>query len=116
MMSDIEGIFSCSDLKEIEQVFNKRESKLSWLNICNAIKHEMYPKLASAIRPIIQDQKQDEHSTDDDEEQLKIGLYDIQQNLDNVIEYLKKKRRLAVEERDYLKRLIERAITNNNQS
>ena len=114
-MSHIEDVFSATDLNEIEQVFNKKETKLSWLHICNAIKHEMYPKLASAIRPIIQDQKHDEDSSDD-EDTLKIGLYDIQQNVNKVIEYLKTKRKLAVEERDYLKRLIERAVTNNNQS
>ena len=115
-MTDIERIFTRTDLNETEQVFNNKELKLSWLNICNAIKHEMYPKLASAIRPIIQDQKHDEESSDDDEDTLNIGLYEIQQNVKNVIEYLKTKRKLAVEESEYLKRLIQRAITNNNQS
>ena len=114
-MSLIDEIFSDTDLNDIEEVFNEKQSKISWLNICNAIKHEMYPKLASAIRPIIREQNEDKDNVDDDENKntLKIGLYDIEENVEKVIEYLKTKRKLGVEERDYLKKLIKRAISHD---
>ena len=112
-MSDIDDIYSAEELNEIEAIVNEKHLQ-TWFNICNAIKHEMYPKLASAIRPIISDQNDDgksDNHADQNREQLKIALHDIKGNVNKVIEYLKTKRKLGAEERAYLKRLCQRAIT-----
>ena len=76
--------------------FDKERTKLSWSDICNVVKHEMYPKLASAMRSIIDEQQDTEvgnffkqllqNFTSDNTSN--IGLYDIEDQIDKVIEYL----------------------------
>ena len=105
-MSDIEDIYSAIDLNEIEEVFT---SKPTWFNICNVIKHEMYPKLASAIMAITEDEFKSE-AIDHNIYSISIPLYSIKENIEEVIQYLKTKRKLAIEERNYLRMFIQRAL------
>ncbi len=74
------------------------EFELNWDRICNCIGHEMWPKLASSIRGIVNEQKNEIKSEDFSEE-----------SIEKIIEILKGKRNLAIEERIYLKALTERA-------
>ena len=78
--------------------------------ICNAVKHEMYPKIASAIMAIIEDEEK-EDTVNSNIYSTKIPLYRIKGNIDKVINHLKTVRKLAIEERNYPKMLIERANT-----
>lgn len=112
-------MYSVADLDEIELAVDINGFRMSWIHICEGLKHEMYPKLASAIRQIIQ--VHDAATDIADSRDLKVGLYDIKANIDKAIDYLKTKRKLAVEERNHLKDFIERAIefaliTINNKS
>eukprot|EP01084_Bolivina_argentea_P311452 539095_1 len=99
--------FTEYDLDEIQKAV--QENHINWMNIANCIQHEMYPKLANVVRATIKDTKID------------IGLYDLdKKHIDQMIEILKSKRNLAVEERMYLGKLCYRAakftpITNENR-
>ena len=75
---------------------------LNWDRICNCIAHEMWPKLASSIRGIVSEEK-NEISADPfcDEKSM--------ESMDKIIEILKVKRNLVIEERTYIKALVERA-------
>eukprot|EP01084_Bolivina_argentea_P010471 19501_1 len=73
--------------------------EIHWMNIANCVQHEMYPKLANIIRATINDT------------QIDIGLYDLEKkHIDEMIDILKTKRNLAVEERMYLEKLCYRAV------
>ena len=66
--------------------------KMKWVNICNCIRHEMYPRIASAIISLIDD--------NDD-----LTTYPASY----LFEQLETKRKLRLEERNYLIQLIQRA-------
>eukprot|EP01084_Bolivina_argentea_P308635 533733_1 len=86
---------------------NNAESKITWFNIANCVNHEMYPKLGSAIRAIVNKSDINNGGGDD----AKIGLYDLEsKHIKIMTAILKEKRNLGVEERNYLKKLIERAL------
>eukprot|EP01084_Bolivina_argentea_P019827 36867_1 len=71
---------------------------MDWGKICNGIRHEMWPKLASAVRAIINNKK------------TKVEQNDLSNDcIDKVINILKQERHLAVEERQYLRRTLQRA-------
>ena len=110
-MSNNGDIFTPADIDEIAFAFNT-QFRISWYNIINCIKHEMYPKIGSAIRPIIYNGeiKQQDSDSDDDEIASKVDLYDLSKTQEvKVIQYLKTKRKLPIEERNYLSNLIQRA-------
>eukprot|EP01084_Bolivina_argentea_P311451 539094_1 len=100
--------FTEYDLDEIQKAVE--ENHINWINIANCIQHEMYPKLANVVRATIKDT------------QIDIGLYDLdKKHIDQMIEILKSKRNLAVEERMYLGKLCYRAakftpITDENHA
>eukprot|EP01084_Bolivina_argentea_P250554 419849_1 len=74
---------------------------IGWNNVCKYIHQDMWPKLASIVKSII-----------DDEQRKKNTKFDINnlsdQNIDYVIDILKDKRHLPMEERTYLIQLIKR--------
>ena len=72
--------------------------ELNWDRICECIGHEMWPKLASSIRGIVNDQKNNIKSDDFSDKTVQ-----------EIIEILKAKRNLAIEERMYFKALVQRA-------
>ena len=68
---------------------------MDWMKICNAIQHEVYPKVSSVVKSIINKNN--------------INKMDLSPNTVNtVIEKLKSKN-IATEPREYIKKLIERA-------
>jgi len=75
------------------------EFALNWERICNCIAHEMWPKLASTLRGILNEEKHEIKSENISEE-----------SIDKIIEILKGKRNLANEERIYFKALAQRAM------
>ena len=90
--------------KTVTKNINNSESasvtfELDWDRICNCIGHEMWPKLASSIRAIVNEAKNEIKSKDFSEEK----------NVEKIIDILKNKRNLVIEERTYLKQLIKRA-------
>ena len=81
--------------------------KMSWSHIINCVKHEMYPKLASTIQSII-DRQNSNQSTKT--KKLQTELYDINTtSIRKLLNYLKTKRKLPIEEVKYLTNLIKRA-------
>ena len=74
------------------------QGKMSWTKIANCVDHEMYIKLGSTLRAIVKSTKN--KITDGD-------LTDA--SINKMMEILEKKRKLAIEERQYLHRLIYRA-------
>ena len=72
---------------------------LNWDRICNCIAHEMWPKLASSIRGIVSEEKNE----------ISADPFCDEKSMDKIIEILKVKRNLVVEERKYIKALVERA-------
>ena len=83
----------------------KTKFKISWINICNCIQHEMYPKVASAVRQFINN-----HSNHNEDEKSLIDLYDLSvESETKLIDFLKTKTKLPLEERTYLRQLIQRA-------
>lgn len=115
-MSDIESLFSAQELNEIQKAVSNEKFKMNWILICEGLKHEMYPKLSNTIRSMVitEEEKSNNHN--------KIYLHDIDtNNINKVINYLKKQRKLAIEERIYLRNFIKRAmqfipITSDNKS
>eukprot|EP01084_Bolivina_argentea_P083588 151345_1 len=94
-----------NDIHE-KQIIDKNDSslnfRLNWLHIIECIRHEMWPKLASSIYAIIDNKDEAKHKI--------IDLYNLDgDTISDVIEILKSKRHLAIEERDYLRNLIKRA-------
>ena len=81
---------------------SKARRRMTWMNIANCVDHEMYTKLGSVLRAIV-----DEH----DKHEQEINA----QSMDELMEILKRKRNLCVEERAYLRRLIERAINREDR-
>eukprot|EP01084_Bolivina_argentea_P193897 332639_1 len=113
--------FTPLDLDEIEYAVNKQmdknqeiEFRMSWYNVCKCVRQEMWPKLANALKSIVNN---DDKTTKD-----KIDPHDLSNNaIDKIIQNLKSKRHLAIEERKYLKELIARSrlfipVPNNNTS
>eukprot|EP01084_Bolivina_argentea_P256590 432054_1 len=102
------SIRAADDSKELRETYNNN-FHMNWTYICNAIQHEMWPKLANAVRAIINNEDETKHK--------KIDLNDLsQQCIDNVINILRNDRYLALEERQYLRSLIKRATTFNSIS
>eukprot|EP01084_Bolivina_argentea_P281296 481260_1 len=101
---DILSAFSPEDLHEIERsvsfvVHHQKGFKLRWTHIANCVNHEMYPKLGSIILAIIND------------DSSSIEMYNVDNKyIDSMLQMLKNKRNLAVEERTYLKKLCQRAM------
>ena len=75
--------------------------KMNWFHISNCIKHEMYPKIASTVISFI-DKNQNHHQA---RQSLDLSI----KSETKLIEHLKNKRKLAIEERAYLTKLIQRA-------
>eukprot|EP01084_Bolivina_argentea_P019828 36870_1 len=94
-----------SEMKSLEIDFIEEKHdifKMSWAKACNAISHEMWPKLASAVKSIVNDKN--------------INEYDINNDcINKVITILKEERHLAVEERQYLCQLLKRGSRFNSQ-
>ena len=73
---------------------------MNWRFICNAIGHEMWKKLASALQAII--------SNDDNN----ININDIDdKTIKKVLKILSSKRRLEKEPKEYMLRLIKKTQT-----
>ena len=106
--TEIESIFSASDLDEIESAIDI-QFKPSWIHVANCVHHEMYPKLSSAIRSIIKQENQH------------FNVHDLEdQAIKSMLKYLKKQRNLGIEERNYLSNLVIRTraftpITKHNK-
>eukprot|EP01084_Bolivina_argentea_P200141 342288_1 len=80
------------------QMDQKQDFQISWHHICNAVHHEMWPKLANIIRAIIR-------KADD-----KFKLNDLSDEyIDEFMKMLKNKRQLSIEEQQYLMALLARA-------
>eukprot|EP01084_Bolivina_argentea_P114743 204231_1 len=76
--------------------------QMSWNHVSQCVAHEMWPKLASAIKGIVNNADETQHPM--------IDAYDLSdKNTDNIINILKSERQLAIEEREYLKKLVKRA-------
>ena len=105
--------------EKTDKLLTISDIKMNWHKICNCIEHEMYPKVASAIRTLINKQNQNDPKKNDGE--TLIDQYDLSPKSESkLIESLKTKKKLAIEERTYLQGLIERArsftpIQNNHQ-
>eukprot|EP01084_Bolivina_argentea_P311449 539092_1 len=70
---------------------------INWMHIANCVQHEMYPKLASALRSIINTQQ-------------KFNFYDLTEySAQQMINQLKTQRNVPIEERQYLNALVKRA-------
>eukprot|EP01084_Bolivina_argentea_P010038 18723_1 len=99
--------FTPSDLDDMENAMKNKG--LNWMNITNCVNQELYPKLGSAIQSIIT------------HDEFKIKFYDLSNRwIDKIIDTLKTKRHLDIEERLYLRKLCQRAqefipITNDNR-
>ena len=90
---------------------------MSWFHICNCIEHEMYPKIASAVKSFINNHQHDEKKDNDENSFINLDT----KTEKKLIHFLKTKRKLPIEERSYLKNLIKRArsfrpISNINRS
>eukprot|EP01084_Bolivina_argentea_P171570 297239_1 len=71
---------------------------MDWFKACNGIQHEMWSKLAIAVKSIIID------------DATKIKMDNLsEKNIIQVINILKNRRHLAIEERGYLRRFLRRA-------
>eukprot|EP01084_Bolivina_argentea_P073319 133044_1 len=80
----------------------KRDLSVTWNHLLNCINHEMWPKLSSVIKAMIEN--------DDNKDVVVSNTYDLSDNcIDNVIDKLRKKRYLPSEECQYLRKLIIRA-------
>eukprot|EP01084_Bolivina_argentea_P219448 372196_1 len=90
----------------------KSESFMNWNNVCQCVKQQMWPKLSSAIKSIVD-------SLDGDNVFLFWDNVITNDSIDIVINKLKEKRHLQIEERKYLQKLIYRTknftpIVNNH--
>eukprot|EP01084_Bolivina_argentea_P044027 81057_1 len=108
-----------SELQMLQSVVNKDKLKnesenqpidktnnfrMDWWKVCNAISHEMWPILSSTVKAIIDNTDAEKHKI--------INVYKLTDDvIDDVIDILKTQRHLAVEERQYLKQLVQRAAT-----
>eukprot|EP01084_Bolivina_argentea_P219446 372193_1 len=91
---------------------NKSDSLMNWSNVCQCVKQQMWPKLSSAIKSIVD-------SLDGDNVFLFWDNVITNDSIDIVINKLKEKRHLQIEERKYLQKLIYRTknftpIVNNH--
>eukprot|EP01084_Bolivina_argentea_P128673 227401_1 len=102
---DVEEVSHLRDeLSKDDHKFNKSRLsikkinfRMDWQKACNAIKHEMWSKLASSVRAIVNDKNRN------------IDQYDLSvECINKVINILKEERHLAVEEREYLRKLLKR--------
>ena len=83
---------------QLDEIAHATQYQQTWTKIASCVSHEMYGKLSSAIKSIVNNHKYD------------IGLYDIDnKHIDKMIDILKTKRNLGIEERVYLKKLCKRA-------
>eukprot|EP01084_Bolivina_argentea_P260536 440016_1 len=94
--------------KHLPKNKSKIHFELNWRHIANCVDKEMYAKLGSAIRSII-----------DEDKASKQHIIQSTKNVDELMDILKNKRNLGIEERQYLRNLIKRAqhfvpITKNN--
>ncbi len=65
---------------------------MNWMKACNGISHELWSKLGSAVKAIINDK-------DKNIDPQKLN----EENIETVIKILKEERHLAIEERHYLR-------------
>ena len=87
-----------------EENVKPEDFKIIWLNVCNCVQHEMYPKIASTIKSFIN------HQNDEKQDNEEKSLIDLDIDMEaKLIKFLKTKRKLPIEERTYLKHLIQRA-------
>eukprot|EP01084_Bolivina_argentea_P146495 256492_1 len=74
---------------------------MNWKNVCQCVKQQMWPKLSSTIKSIVDNSTSDNASIFWDN-----GITD--ESIDVVINQLKEKRHLPAEEREHLRKLIGR--------
>eukprot|EP01084_Bolivina_argentea_P214726 364516_1 len=86
------------EIKSADHDYKKTEFEMNWSKACNGISHEMWPKLSSAVKAIIDHTKNN----------IELQKIDVP-NIDKVINILAEKRFLAVEERTYLRLFLARA-------
>eukprot|EP01084_Bolivina_argentea_P200532 342903_1 len=97
---DIISSFNEDELSQMKQIMQSDKTNdqikfyMNWDHICNAIQHEMWPKLANIVRAVINNADESKHK-----------ILDIH----DVIKILRNERYLAIEERQYLTALVERA-------
>eukprot|EP01084_Bolivina_argentea_P314599 544914_1 len=92
-----ESILLVDEYKEEDIDYKSmNEDILDWTQVCNGISHEMWPKLASAVKSIVTDQAINQHD-------LSVT------SIDKVIDILKNKRNLCIEEQEYLRRFLQQA-------
>eukprot|EP01084_Bolivina_argentea_P123314 218534_1 len=85
--------------KQTNHQLNQSTQFMDWERVCNGINHELWPKIANAVRAIINDKDKP------------IDKYDFSKDcIDKVMDILKKERYLPNEERQYLRRVLQRAI------
>eukprot|EP01084_Bolivina_argentea_P031631 58542_1 len=76
------------------------KKRMDWAKISNCVEYELYPKLASVIKTIVNDNKMNE-------------CVITEKTVDFMIQTLKTKRNLAYDELCYLRELIQRAVDFN---
>eukprot|EP01084_Bolivina_argentea_P019825 36857_1 len=110
-MDEIINDMKLQEIHELKTVLNAGDTKydqetesthfrMDWFKACNGINHEIFPKLSSAVRGIINGKAKE------------IDKYDLSQKcINKVIGILKEEQYLAIEEREYLRLFLQRAST-----
>ena len=103
---DISTMFSDEELEELEAVFNPNPPttfKISWQHIVNCARHELFPKLATAIKKVVNNPNKAAFNIDE---------YDLDDaSINKMLQYLKNTRNLSDEVIKYLHALIKRAVS-----
>ena len=98
-MNNLLSSFSTTDLNEIHNAVNY-SFKMDWMKISNCIEHELYPKLASTIRAIIN--KQNNKNNNKKKKQLKYDYKHVNIRVDDlkeetfVLDIIRRERNLGI--------------------
>eukprot|EP01083_Nonionella_stella_P221520 791352_1 len=102
LINEILGDMTTEEVHALNGPTSNPDFKLSWNHLIECIKHEMWPKLASVIQAMV--------NNDDEKQNGMIDADDVSDDcVRNIIDVLKTKRHLPSEECEYLKQLIARA-------
>eukprot|EP01084_Bolivina_argentea_P018660 34714_1 len=111
---------------DVENKFNENDPiasfKMDWMKICECVSHEMWPKLSSIIKSIINENNIDIHKIKNESKNMEENKYNSEinrsENSKIIVDKLKK-RNIEIEAIQYLEKLIQRAVAfklmNNNQ-
>eukprot|EP01083_Nonionella_stella_P303686 1052189_1 len=102
LINEILGDMTTEEVHALNGPTSNPDFKLSWNHLIECIKHEMWPKLASVIQGMV--------NNDDEKQNQMIDVDNVSDDcVRNIIDVLRTKRHLPSEECKYLKQIIARA-------